>query len=80
MATTLVDVLSRRTRALLLDRTATAEAAPAVARLLAGELGWSDSRIDAEIAALLQVAAESLPDARVAATAGVRSDPSRPGR
>jgi glycerol-3-phosphate dehydrogenase len=40
MAHTLEDVLSRRTRALLLDRQATMHAAPAVASLLAGELGW----------------------------------------
>ncbi|HLF41560.1 MAG TPA: glycerol-3-phosphate dehydrogenase/oxidase [Acidimicrobiia bacterium] len=36
MALTLEDVLSRRTRALLLDAAATSAAAPAVARLLAG--------------------------------------------
>jgi glycerol-3-phosphate dehydrogenase len=41
MATTLTDVLARRTRALLLARDAAADAAPAVARLLAPELGWS---------------------------------------
>jgi len=40
MATTLDDVLSRRTRALLLARDACMAAAPAVAGLLAAELGW----------------------------------------
>jgi glycerol-3-phosphate dehydrogenase len=40
MAHTLTDVLARRTRALILDREAAAEAAPAVAALLAPELGW----------------------------------------
>ncbi len=40
MARTVEDVLSRRTRALLLDARASAEAAPDVARLLAEELGW----------------------------------------
>jgi glycerol-3-phosphate dehydrogenase len=40
MATTLDDVLVRRTRAHLFDRPATLAAAPAVAELLAGELGW----------------------------------------
>ncbi len=40
MATTLVDVLVRRTRAHLFDRAATLAAAPAVAALIAGELGW----------------------------------------
>src|SRR5581483_10703712 len=42
MALTLEDVLSRRTRALLLDIAATAGAAPSVAELMAPELGWSD--------------------------------------
>jgi len=41
MAQTVEDVLSRRTRALLHDARAAAEAAPAVARLMAPELGWS---------------------------------------
>jgi glycerol-3-phosphate dehydrogenase len=40
MATTLTDVLARRTRAHLLDRSATLQAAPSVAALLAPELGW----------------------------------------
>jgi glycerol-3-phosphate dehydrogenase len=40
MATTLDDVLSRRTRARILLRDASAEAAPAVAELVAEELGW----------------------------------------
>lgn len=43
MATTLDDVLSRRTRARLLDRAATLAAAPAVAALLAHELGWDEA-------------------------------------
>jgi glycerol-3-phosphate dehydrogenase len=42
MARTLDDVLSRRTRARLLDAAATAAAAGAVAQLLAPELGWDD--------------------------------------
>ena len=41
MVTTLDDVLVRRTRAHLFDRRASAAAAPAVAELLAGELGWT---------------------------------------
>ena len=41
MASTLDDVLARRTRAHLFDRPASLAAAPAVAALLAGELGWS---------------------------------------
>jgi glycerol-3-phosphate dehydrogenase len=55
MATTLLDVLERRTRALILDRRATREAAPAVARLVGAELGWSEERVDAEVAALVAV-------------------------
>jgi len=39
MARQLEDVLARRTRALFLDARASIEAAPAVARLMAGELG-----------------------------------------
>jgi glycerol-3-phosphate dehydrogenase len=41
MARTVEDVLSRRTRCLLFDAAAAAEAAPAVAQLLAAELNWS---------------------------------------
>jgi glycerol-3-phosphate dehydrogenase len=41
MATTLVDVLARRTRAHLHDRAACLDAAPDVAELLARELGWT---------------------------------------
>jgi glycerol-3-phosphate dehydrogenase len=41
MACTLDDVLSRRTRARLLARDAAADAAPAVAAIVGGELGWS---------------------------------------
>jgi glycerol-3-phosphate dehydrogenase len=43
MASSLDDVLSRRTRARLLVRDASARAADDVARLLARELGWSDA-------------------------------------
>ena len=52
MATTLDDVLSRRTRARLEDRAATLAAAPAVADLMAAEAGWSDERRDGEVATL----------------------------
>jgi glycerol-3-phosphate dehydrogenase len=47
MARTLDDVLARRTRSLILARDASAAAAPEVARLLAGELGWDDAEVDA---------------------------------
>ena len=46
MARTVDDVLSRRTRARLLARDASAEAAAGVATLMAGELGWSDAERD----------------------------------
>jgi glycerol-3-phosphate dehydrogenase len=42
MALTLEDVLSRRTRALLLDAAASAGASASVAELMGAELGWSD--------------------------------------
>ena len=48
MATTLDDVLSRRTRARLLARDASRAAALDVARLLAPELGWDDARVARE--------------------------------
>jgi glycerol-3-phosphate dehydrogenase len=51
MATTLDDVLLRRTRAHLFDRAATRAAAPDVARLLAGELGWDDAETTRQVAA-----------------------------
>ena len=45
MASTLDDVLTRRTRARLIDRAAALRAAPAVAALLAGELEWDNAEI-----------------------------------
>ncbi|MCH8826784.1 MAG: glycerol-3-phosphate dehydrogenase/oxidase [Chloroflexi bacterium] len=49
MALTLEDALSRRTRSLLLDARASIEAAPAVAELMARELGkdvqWTDAQV-----------------------------------
>jgi glycerol-3-phosphate dehydrogenase len=49
MARTLDDVLSRRTRARLLDRDATRDAAPAVAALVAGELGWDETETERQV-------------------------------
>jgi glycerol-3-phosphate dehydrogenase len=51
MAQTLDDVLSRRTRARLLARDASVHAAPAVAAVIATELGWDDTQRDVEVAA-----------------------------
>ncbi len=53
MALTLEDVLSRRTRAFLLDAAATAGAAPSVAELIAPELGWSDEERGRQVDAFL---------------------------
>jgi glycerol-3-phosphate dehydrogenase len=50
MATTLDDILVRRTRVHLFDREAAEAAAPDVARLIAGELGWDEAEIDRQIA------------------------------
>ncbi|MDD3181166.1 MAG: glycerol-3-phosphate dehydrogenase/oxidase [Opitutaceae bacterium] len=51
MARTVEDVLARRTRALFIDAQASIEAAPAVAQLLAGELGhdraWCEAQVEA---------------------------------
>ena len=59
MATTLDDVLSRRTRARLQLRDASADAAGAVADLMGAELGWDMDHRDAEVASYLaSVAAE----------------------
>ena len=51
MARTLDDVLSRRTRSLILGRDASMAVAADVARLLAGELGWTEAETDAHVAA-----------------------------
>ena len=50
MATTLDDVLTRRTRARLFDRAAARRAASAVAALLAGELGWDEAEEARQVA------------------------------
>lgn len=55
-ARTLEDVLSRRTRSLILDARATMEAAPSVAQLLAKELGRDQSWVDAQVAEFLVLA------------------------
>lgn len=61
MAQTLDDVLSRRTRARLKRRDATAEVAREVAELLAPELEWSPGDVEAEVAAFTEsVEAERL--------------------
>jgi glycerol-3-phosphate dehydrogenase len=56
MARTVEDVLARRTRALFLDARAAIEAAPAVADLLAKELGRSDAWRDRDLQRFLDLA------------------------
>jgi glycerol-3-phosphate dehydrogenase len=64
MARTVEDVLSRRTRALLLDARAAMEMAPAVAALLAAELGRDPSWVRDEVEAFGRLAAGYLPRPR----------------
>ena len=68
MATTLDDVLLRRTRAHLFDRPATLAAAPAVAELLAGELGWDADEVARQLAAYEALVATEQADATLTAT------------
>jgi glycerol-3-phosphate dehydrogenase len=57
MARTVDDVLSRRTRARLQARDASAAAAGDVADLLAGELGWSKAEAGRQAAAYVALVA-----------------------
>jgi len=61
MAITVDDVLSRRTRCLLLDARAAMEAAPDVARILGEELGYDQERMNAEVDSFRELAAGYLP-------------------
>lgn len=60
MATTLEDVLSRRLRALPFDAEAASTVAPAVAGLIAGELGWDATRAADEVERFQALAAAGL--------------------
>ena len=60
MATCVDDVLSRRTRALLLDARSAAAAAVRTAELLADELGWDSARAREECAAFAGVGQHDL--------------------
>jgi len=57
MAMTLDDVLSRRTRALLINRRATLNQAREVAELIAPDLGWSAHEIDKQVASFVDICA-----------------------
>ena len=60
MATCVDDVLSRRTRALLLDARSAAAAAVRTAELLADELGWDSARVREECAAFAGIGQHDL--------------------
>jgi glycerol-3-phosphate dehydrogenase len=64
MASDLVDVLTRRTRAHLFDRAATRQAAPMVAALIAPELGWDATEQARQVEAYDALVAEELAAAR----------------
>lgn len=61
MSMTIEDVLSRRTRALLLDARAAIEAAPLVATILAGLLGWTDAVKEKQLQTFYRIADFYLP-------------------
>ena len=56
MAQTVEDVLARRLRALFLNAEAAIAMAPAVAGLMAEELGWSSDRAESDLGRFLAVA------------------------
>jgi glycerol-3-phosphate dehydrogenase len=68
MATTLVDVLVRRTRAHLHDRAACLAAAPDIAELVARELGWNADEVAYQVADYRAMCAAEV--AAAATTAG----------
>lgn len=68
MAVTVGDVLARRTRAQLLDRSAAVVAAPVVAELLGAELGWDTAERVRQVAAF-----ESDVEAETAAEGAART-------
>jgi glycerol-3-phosphate dehydrogenase len=63
LARSLEDLLSRRTRSLVLDARATIEAAPRAAAILAEELGRDTTFAQAQLDAFLEVAGGYLPPA-----------------
>ena len=62
MARRVEDILARRTRALFLNARAAVAAAPAVAQLLAEELGHSPNWVTRELAAFANIAENYLPE------------------
>lgn len=63
MASSLEDVVCRRTRAHLYDRAATVAAAPAIADLVASELGWDDAERQRQLDDYLALVAQEQRDA-----------------
>jgi glycerol-3-phosphate dehydrogenase len=78
MAVTLDDVLNHRTRARLLARDASAEAAEVVADLLGDVLGWTADERAAQIAAYRDEIARERDALELAAAPGVAAERSRP--
>lgn len=62
MARTVEDVLSRRTRSLIIDAAASIEAAPLVAKLLASELGYDKNWERQQVGDYVKLAKGYLPD------------------
>lgn len=60
MATTVEDVLSRRTRMLLFNAETASSLARPVAELMAAELGWSQERVDQEVGGFEELAGSTL--------------------
>jgi glycerol-3-phosphate dehydrogenase len=76
MATTLDDVLTRRTRARILAAEATAAAAGDVAGLVAPDLGWDDAEADRQVASFrASVEAERAAAGLAPASAGPAGEP-----
>jgi glycerol-3-phosphate dehydrogenase len=79
MAMTLDDIVTRRTRARLLARDACAEVAPAVAALVAPELGWDDDEQARQVAALRDLIAGERGAAGLDELAGLGTTTGAPG-
>ena len=63
MAASLVDLLTRRTRAHLIDARATLDAAPTIALAVAPHLGWDEERRGLEVGAYRDLVTEELTSA-----------------
>ena len=69
MARSLDDILSRRTRARLLGRDASGVAAPAVAALVADDLGWDEAEQERQVKAFRALVDEERTAAHLPETA-----------